>query len=302
MESVSDQLLRAVCERYGIVGRARAIAAGVSGASLWRLDSDPPVLVRVDRYYGLPQVLGNCRIAQRLSRQVPEVITPILGSDQAAAFLWDGRPVSVWPFVEGDELDRHDRIQLQQAAWLLARLHRAGAGPVDHGDRTIPGEDRAADAADLLPDSALDDWLRSWRAAGGRAEPRGWMHGDFFWSNILCRQGMIVGLIDWEETWCGSLIVELAWSMWEFGKSPRGDALLPDRAGEFLASYTAAGGPVEPSSDLIPIVQERLRRDIAFFQWVASLGHPVDPVDHQAKFDAFASLQQQAEDGVVGLG
>ncbi len=104
------------------------------------------------------------------------------------------------------------------------------------------------------------------------------MHGDFFWRNLLCRQGRIVGLIDWDDAWCGRLIIELAWATWEFGKSPEGDALRRDRATEFLTSYREAGGPAQPTTDLIPIIRERLRRDLAFFRRVAAMGHPIDPV------------------------
>jgi Ser/Thr protein kinase RdoA (MazF antagonist) len=247
--------------------------------------------VRISRYQELPDVIRTGRIADQLARTVPEVVAPLTDSAAETAFQWEGRPVSVWPFVEGRELDRHDAELIKQAARLLARLHRAGTGrPDDTGHRGIPGEGNAEAAAKLVPDRELDDWLRAWRDAASRDDPHGVMHGDFFWRNILCRDGSIVALIDWEEAWRGSFIIELAWSIWEFGKSPEGDALLPDRATEFLTAYRQAGGPAQPSSDLIPIVRERLRRDIAFFRWTASMGHKIDSVDEQAKFDAFASL------------
>jgi Ser/Thr protein kinase RdoA (MazF antagonist) len=290
MGAIPEGLLRAVDDRYGLRGRARPIASGVSGSSLWRLDSDPPVLVRRSHYYELQHVIRTGGIADRLARTVPEAVSPIKGSDGDAAFLWDGLPVSVWPFVDGEELDRHDPEMIKHAGRLLARLHRAESVSPEAIDERIPGEDGAAAAAALLPDPELDEWLRSWSSTPTDAEPVGWMHGDFFWRNILCRHGRIVGLIDWDDAWCGRLIIELAWSMWEFGKSPEGNALRRDRATEFLRSYRQAGGPAYSATDLIPIVRERLRRDIAFFRRVAAMGHPIDPVDEQAKFDAFASL------------
>lgn len=290
MDTIPEGLSRAVHDRYGISGRARQVAAGVSGSALWRLDSTSPVLVRMSRYHELPDVLRTCRIADHLARYIPEVVPPLLGSTGEAAFLWEGRPVTVWPFVEGRELDRHDPEMIKQGGRLLARIHQVESVSPEVSDLRIPGDDNAEAARELLPDRELDDWARSWRDRPPAAEPIGWVHGDFFWRNILCRQGMIVGLVDWDDAKSGRQIIELAWSMWEFGKSSQGDALLRDAAAEFVMSYRNAGGPVQPTDDLIPIVRERLRRDIAFFRRIAAMGHKIDPVDEQAKFDAFASL------------
>jgi Ser/Thr protein kinase RdoA (MazF antagonist) len=291
MDAIPEGLRQAVDDRYGLRGRARPIAAGMSGSWLWRLESDPPVLVRRSRYCELEDVIRTGGIADRLARTVPEVVAPLKGSDGEPAFLWDGLPVSLWPYIEGEELDRHDPELIKQAAGLLARLHQAEpVSPDDVIDQRIPGEDNVPAAAKLLPDRELDEWLRSWSHPSTATDPIGWMHGDFFWRNVLCRQGRIVGLIDWDDAWCGRLIIELAWATWEFGKSPGGDALRRDRVIEFLTSYREAGGPVQPSADLIPIIRERLRRDLAFFRRVAAMGHQIDPADERAKFDAFASL------------
>ncbi len=286
MEAISEDLLSAVGERYGLSGRATPLAPGVSGSSLWTLDSVPPVVVRVTRYHELAEVRQTCRLAAELSKIVSEAVPPLVGSNGERAFLCDGLPVTVWPFVVGEHLDRDDPAQLRQAGHLLARLHRAATIFPGTGDGYIPGRDNAEAAAQLLPDTDLDEWLRSWHGAG----PAGWMHGDFFWRNILCRHGKIVGLIDWDEAWWGPLVVELAWSVWEFGKSALGDALLPDRATEFLTAYQQSGGPVVPSSVLIPIIRERLRRGIAFFRRIAGKGFTIDPVDERAQFAAFESL------------
>ncbi|WP_152363862.1 phosphotransferase enzyme family protein [Microlunatus speluncae] len=289
MDALPEGLLRAVADRYGVRGRARSIAAGVSGSSLWRLDSDPPVLLRIARHYGLDHVHRACTAADRLARVLPEVVSPLRDSEQAMAFEWAGRPVTLWPFVDGAELDRRDPDLIKEAARLLARLHRAPVA-ADVSDPDIPGEDNAEAAAALLPDSGLDDWFRHWRDAPVADASVGWSHGDFFWRNLLCRDGSIVGLIDWDDVRFGRVIIELAWSTWEFGKSDRGDALRLDRATEFLSAYRQSGGQVDSSADLIPIIRERLRRDIAFFRRIARLGHRIDPADERAKFDAFESL------------
>lgn len=222
MQGIPEGLLSAVGERYGVAARGAEAMLGGTASKVWRLDSVPRVVVRLSQYYKLEDLQRTCRIAGEFARAVPEAIRPLVGADGEPAFLWDGRPITVWPYVDGLPLDRHDPAQLLQAAGLLARLHEAAQARPDLGAGQAPARD-ATDAARLLQDDELDEWLRSWHAGQAADEPVGWMHRDFFPGNILCRQRKVVGLVDWDEVEWGPLITELAWSVWEFGKSSTGD-------------------------------------------------------------------------------
>ncbi|MBM7784907.1 phosphotransferase enzyme family protein [Tenggerimyces flavus] len=287
MQAIPEGLLSAVADRYGVVAGSAEALGGGSASKVWRLDSVPPVVVRVSQYYQLKDLQRSCRVADEFSRTIPEAIRPLVGTDGEPAFLWDGQPVTVWPFVDGLPLDRQDLTQLRQAARLLGRLHKAALECSGLGDGQAPDRDDS-EAARLLPDAELDEWLRSWHDNQAAEEQIGWMHRDFFPGNILCRQGEIVGLVDWDEVEWGPLIAELAIAVWQFGKSPPGDTLLLDRALEFLTAYRQAGGPVQPSNSLIPLMRERLRRDIAFWRRVKA----ADPVEDEAKVSAFVSLRR----------
>lgn len=291
MQGIPEELLLAVGDRYGVAAGGAEALLGGTASKVWRLDSVPRVVVRLSQYYQLEDLQRTCRVAGEFARAVPEAIRPLVGADGESAFLWNGRPITVWPFVDGLPLDRHDLAQLQQAAGLLARLHQAALVCPGLGDGQNPDRDET-EAARLLPDGELDEWLRSWRASYAADEPVGWMHRDFFPGNILCRHGNVVGLVDWDEVEWGPLITELAWSVWEFGRSSTGDTLLVDRALEFLTAYRQAGGPVQPSSALIPLIRDRLRRGVAFWSRVRAEGHDVDPTDIQAMVSAFASLRR----------
>ncbi|HEX3993872.1 MAG TPA: hypothetical protein VHX39_22095, partial [Acetobacteraceae bacterium] len=105
MDTIPDELLSALHDRYGISGRAEPLAAGTSDSLLWQLDSAPPVLVRVSRHYTLPDLQRACRVAREFSRMIPETIPPLVAPSGEAAFLWNGQPVTVWPFVNGQNLD-----------------------------------------------------------------------------------------------------------------------------------------------------------------------------------------------------
>lgn len=295
MEVLPHDLGVLLSEGYGLHGEATRVAAGVSGSTLWRVEAPRLALVRVSEHFDLQHIVQVCDDVSRLAQNLPEVVAPLVAVDGRMAFQWNDRPVSVWPFITGVPLDRYDHGQVGQAARLLARLHQeSSAQRSEVHDDGIPGVDNAAAAADLLADTGLDDWLDQCRTRSGDGNGQGWRHGDFFWQNILCHEGAVVGLVDWDDISFGPTDIELAWAMWEFSKSARGDRLIPGTAAAFLAEYRQAGGRTTPLADLVPLVRERLRRDIAFFRRIAaSHGYVIDRDDESSKFEAFRSLASE---------
>lgn len=284
MQAVPEALLAEVRDRYGVVVDSAEAVGGGTACKLWRLDAEPPVVVRLSRYYQLADQRWSCRVAAEFAGEIPEAIAPLNGSDGEAVFVWQGQPITVWPFVMGAPLDRESPAERRQAACLLARLHNSARAFPRLGEGKAPERDDT-EAKRLLPDLELDEWLESWRDRSD--EQVGWIHRDFFPGNVLCRDGQIVGLVDWDEVEWSPLINELAWSVWEFGKSPTGDALVLDHALEFLSEYERAGGPVRPSNALIPLMRARLRSGIAFWRRVQA----ADPVEDEAQVAAFSALR-----------
>ncbi|SDT30576.1 phosphotransferase [Microlunatus soli] len=129
METLPQRLLVEVRHRYGVNAVDTEAIHGGSASKLWRLDSEPAVVLRLSQYYGLQDQQRSCRIAAELARSVAEVIPAIVGSDGESVFVWNGRPITLWPFVQGRSLDRQNRDELRRAGDLLARLHRASSGP-----------------------------------------------------------------------------------------------------------------------------------------------------------------------------
>lgn len=284
MQTVPEALLAEVRDRFGVVTDSAEPVGGGTASKLWRLDSEPPVVVRLSQYYQLADQRWSCRVAAEFAAKIPEAIAPLNGSDGEAVFVWEGQPITVWPFVNGAPLDRQSPAERRQAARLVARLHKSARAFPSLGEGKAPERDDT-EAQRLLPDPELDEWLQSWQESGD--EQVGWIHRDFFPGNVLCRDGQIVGLVDWDEVEWSPLINELAWSVWEFAKSPAGDALVLDHAVEFLSEYKRAGGPVRPSNALIPLIRARLRSGIAFWRRV----QVAEPVDDQAPVAAFSALR-----------
>ncbi|NYE70729.1 Ser/Thr protein kinase RdoA (MazF antagonist) [Microlunatus parietis] len=218
-------------QRYGLrISESEAVLGQGDEASVWRvLGSGRRLIVRASPpERDLAKLAESYALAAVLAGAVPEVTAPIGALDGSVTTRWAGRPISVWPYIEGDFLDRSDHDQLRAAAELLARLHRAGV-----------------------------DWL----SARGEKPERpgiGLVHGDFYSRNLLVRDGRIAGLIDWDDARLERLDAELAWATWELGKTPTGDALLLDHAARFLETYRHADGPGQPGADFIRLIRARL--------------------------------------------
>lgn len=262
-----------------------------------RLESSPPVMVRVSEHWPpLDQVQRSCAVAGSFAGVVAQVPAPLVALDGAAAFLWHGHPVAVWPFIDGCRLDRDDPPQRRLAAQLLAKLHRAALnfdGPsADASVETYATTPMGSNPSGVPVDPELDNWIRSWRDRRRNDEPHGWMHGDFFHGNILCRGGnSVAGLIDWDDAQHGPMITELASATWEFACAPGRDTLAIDNARDFLTTYALAGGPVRPCQDIVPLIRVRLRSSIAFFRRLQAHGHELDHDNERASVAAFTSLR-----------
>lgn len=295
---IPDDLAAELRHRYGLSGRADQVAAGLSGSTMWRLDSSPPVLVRVSQQWPpLDGVQRSCAVAGSFARVVPQVPVPLIAGSGDTVFRWRESPVVLWPFIEGHPLDRNDPTHRRLAARLLANLHRAALdldGPsTDQSAATYATGPTRSYPSVVPEDPDLDDWLRRWRDRHQGDEPYGWMHGDFFHGNILCRrENTVVGIIDWDDVQHGPLITELASAIWEFACAPGHDTLAIDHAQDFLTAYVQAGGPVRPSQDIVPLIRERLRGSIKFFRWMQDHGHELNHDNERATLAAFTSLRQ----------
>ncbi|MFC7625877.1 phosphotransferase enzyme family protein [Microlunatus sp. GCM10028923] len=227
-----ERLAGFLAERYGLrISAAEAVLGQGDEASVWRvLGSGRRLIVRSSpASRDLGQLTAAYMLAAVLAETVTEVTAPVRAIDGSVTARCEGRPISVWPYIEGTFLDRSDHDQLQAAAELLARLHRAGS-----------------------------DWLRTTGEVPEDRPGLGLVHGDFYSRNLLVRDGRIEGLIDWDDARLERLDAELAWATWELAKSPDGDALLLDQAARFLEAYRRADGPGRPGADFISLIRTRL--------------------------------------------
>src|SRR6266567_3810859 len=212
-------------------------------------------------------------------------------------FLYNGRPVALFPFVEGTPLDREQPVQRDAAAELLARLHCAMLA-----DSAAPSQPQRylTETAHLPrledPEALIDPEFDAWHATllqQPAALTCGPIHGDYYRRNLLVRDGMITAVIDWDNAHPDFLMQEVAWSTWEFCQTASGDDLHPERARAFVQAYRDAGGPckAEEFALLIPFIRWRLREEIRFNLAAAAAGQDWDPEYVDDELRAFERLR-----------
>jgi Ser/Thr protein kinase RdoA (MazF antagonist) len=293
------QVIGFVAEQYGQSILIRDKLCGGEESDVFRVEANEGTLaLRISpAWRSFDELLWAYRRARETQARIPQVTAPLLSKASAPLIVVGGRPVSIFPFVDGERLDRDDDGLREQAARLLAELHafflrqpRYKARPASSPEN--PTRRRPKANPEAIIDADLDSYLA--KTHDGRMALLAPIHGDFYPGNILCRGGEIRGLIDWDDCRVGSLYDELAWSVWEFCKDPKGrNQLVVDRACQFFRSYAAAGGPV-PTENLrfvVPLIRQHLRVEIRSALAAKEAGEAIDEDYLREELEAFANLK-----------
>ncbi len=285
---LTEDIRTAVAAEWGHKGDGVRLFGGEESAA-YRVGD---VVVRIGPQDRDPAQLEWCNgIAAAAARDVPEAVAPLARADGSTVYVVAGRPITVWPFIEGEWASSEDPVQCEEAAVLLARVHRALAEhrPPPRPTRSFLeiGLDGAPSAE--LPDPDLDRWLADFTRAA-RPQP---LHGDYYEGNLLARAGHVTAVLDWDEALVAPPEVELASAALEFGDE-YGRDLSGVRA--FVEAYHAAGGTAVPFGEvaLAQLMRHRLRREAVYFGVAVARGveHDADDLEyHRERMAAFYRLR-----------
>ncbi|WP_348537975.1 phosphotransferase, partial [Nocardia brasiliensis] len=119
---LTEDIRAAVAAEWGHKGDGVRLFGGEESAA-YRVGD---VVVRIGPQDRDPAQLEWCNgIAAAAARDVPEAVAPLARADGSTVYVVAGRPITVWPFVEGEWASSEDPVQRDEAAVLLARVHRA---------------------------------------------------------------------------------------------------------------------------------------------------------------------------------
>jgi Ser/Thr protein kinase RdoA (MazF antagonist) len=239
--------------------RGERLVGGATGA----LVRAGEIVVRVE-WADPESVRWEHALLRFLAEEIEQVIVPLAALDGATLYIDDGRVVSVFPFVGGEELRSHEAKFRRELPTLLARLHRrAHAWPMTEQRPGVPSlRERDWDRNDWWDWSLVQktpplvrafEELREW-VAGAHDLCVCAIHGDFHSGNVLVRDGRIAAVIDWQYARLDWPALELAGAAWDLawdGRSPTIDAALRD---DIIRNYVAAGGPGEPAA-VVPLMR-----------------------------------------------
>lgn len=239
---------RAIGSSYAVtVTSFEALAAG-SVNSNFRLETEERgrLFVRVYEEQGDDGARAELGLVRELAALGIPTPLPLARPDGTFTAEHRGRPVGVYPWVEGEIL-RQSSVTPEAVGRLgvaLARLHRASAKvsrvPAGRFDvRSLLARlDRVEATSETYAPEArrIRVKLESYLARASGDLPRGLIHGDLFKDNVLWQGQEIAALIDFESASAGVFAYDLmvcvhAWCY--------ADAFRPELVRALLAGYAS---------------------------------------------------------------
>ena len=295
---MTPELRAAITARYALPFEVIRQLSGGEECSIWlvRSGQGQHVVRMSPRWRSLAGLGWTHTLMLAINVVLPIVIAPLAATDGSTLFVHQERPIALFPYVDGHHLDRADPAQREAAAQALADMHRSMltlSAPDASPRRDLkesPPAPRIEDPASLQ-DVELDAWHAALLRRPG-ALTCGPIHGDYYRRNLLVRGGMITAILDWDDAHPDFLMQEVAWSAWEFAKTPAGDDWYRERASAFVPAYRASGGPCQEDEYqmLVPFIRWRLREEVRYNLAAAAVGERWDPEYAEMEMRAFQRL------------
>lgn len=276
-----EPVREAVISRYGVAlpPRFEQVPGGASG-TVFRAGE---FIVRVE-HADLESVRWEHALLRFLAEEIDQVVDPLVALDGSTFYVDADRIVSVFPFLEGEELRSQEPVFRDELPVLLALVHRrAQASPIAEQRPGVPSlRERDWDRNDWWDWSIVEkpsplvrafEELREWVATADLCVCP--IHGDFHTGNVLVRDGHVVGIVDWQyarRDWPALELAGMVWDLSSDGESTTLDTALRD---QIVGRYVDAGGPGEPRA-LVPLMRLESLVSALFSLTRAARGQPWD--------------------------
>lgn len=179
---MDDALTDAIQRRFDLALHDVSRIEQGDEALVWRVETDQGRrIVHIGpAWRSSEELVWTHRVIRHAAAGAPQAIPPLPAPDGATFFRHDGRPLTLFEFIDGDPLDPGDGALIDDSARVLARIHSTLADwPGGPRPLTGPGAPGVWDPVDdpcELVDRELDRW---WAATSGTLL-HGIVHGDYY--------------------------------------------------------------------------------------------------------------------------
>ena len=203
---------------------------------------------------------------------------PIQFSDGSRYIMRDGFAWTLLPFVEGGMLGT-DRGALESLGETIAKMQEVPLDDCFPRDYRMGWSMFEKMSEEAGPGSQWDEFMVLLKNEVDqlRAEipddlPEGILHGDLFPDNVL-GGSKVAAIIDFEETWIGPRIFDLAMAFVGFGW--QGGAPVPERWQALLAGYESVRSLTAPERAALPAMHRYATLSIAAWRhWKHVMSEP----------------------------
>lgn len=220
---------------------------------------DGQLFLRVYEEQDALGALAELDVVSGLSRAGVPTPAPLVREDGQLLAEHAGKPVAIFPWVEGEWLcqSRVTPAHCQKLGAALAAVHRAGVNSASQGRFTPTALEARLDRIESETSEYADDVahirerLLHYVSRRDATLPSGLVHGDLFRDNVLWQGKELVALLDFESASRGPYAYDLmvcvhAWCFGERFQRPLVDALFEGYRGvRELSAAELAALPIE---------------------------------------------------------
>ena len=220
-----------------VVDHAEALQGGQGNSNyLVRGPGGAFVLTVVDAQT-MAEVQVVARVVSLLNEHGVRVPPMVPAPNGAFVTSYEGKPVVLKRYVEGDVGDRLSHSVLVELGRELARVH-AVPPPPGLPRWHASGVEAFRQLATLAPDHEFTEWLAQQSEAIPPTTgdmPVGLIHGDIFCDNVVVRDGRLAAILDFENACLQPLLFDLAMAI--VGTCRREARLSWDDAAHLVSGY-----------------------------------------------------------------
>ena len=198
------EILETILERYP-VGRLRAfdpLAGGLANSSI-KIETESGLYVlSVCDEKDMDEISRLCNVLQCLAEHDFPTTRVIAARDGAPFIEHQAKPLYLKRFISGQVISVLEADQLVQVGKALARLHEIPP-PAELPERFSYGIECFDELSKVPKAASYYQWLSSCseriKSVCTNKLPRGFVHGDLFFDNMLFEDGTLKALLDFEE-------------------------------------------------------------------------------------------------------